>query len=41
MPQRFDLVLRGGHVVDPANGTDEVQDIGFRHGKVAQVADRY
>ncbi len=40
MPQQFDLVLRGGHVVDPANGTDQVQDIGFKHGKVAQVADR-
>ncbi len=40
MNQRYDLVLRGGHVVDPSNGTDGVRDVGFRHGKVAQVSDR-
>ena len=40
MTRRFDLVLRGGHVVDPANGTDAVMDVGFRLGKVAQVAER-
>ena len=34
MTQRFDLVLRGGHVADPANGTDGVRDVGFRLGKV-------
>ncbi|MDA0232108.1 MAG: amidohydrolase family protein [Chloroflexi bacterium] len=40
MSQRFDLVLRGGHVADPANNVDGVRDIGFRLGKIAEVADR-
>ena len=40
MPDRYDLVLRGGHVVDPANGVDGISDVGFRHGKVAGVRDR-
>lgn len=40
MPGRYDLVLRGGHVVDPANGVDGVFDIGFQHGKVADVRER-
>ncbi len=40
MPQRFDLVLRGGHVVDPANGTDGARDVGLRHGKIATVSER-
>lgn len=40
MSQRFDLVLRGGHVADPANSTDSVQDVGFRLGKIAEVSER-
>ena len=40
MSQRFDLVLRGGHVADPANSIDGVRDVGFRLGKVAGVAER-
>ncbi len=40
MPERFDLVLRGGHVADPANGTDGVRDVGLRHGRVARVSER-
>jgi dihydroorotase len=32
-----DLLLRGGRVVDPANGRDEVADIAFADGKVAAV----
>ncbi len=40
MPQRFNLVLRGGHVVDPANGTDARMDVGLRLGKIALVAER-
>jgi len=35
----YDLVLRGGRVVDPANQVDAVRDIGFRHGKIALVAE--
>jgi len=32
-----DLILRGGRVVDPASGRDEVADIAFADGKVAAV----
>src|SRR5580658_3261820 len=33
----FDLVLRGGRVIDPSQGIDAVSDVGFRDGRVAQV----
>src|SRR5437868_10165745 len=32
-----DLILRGGRIVDPANARDEVADIAFSGGKVAEV----
>jgi dihydroorotase len=37
---RFDLVLRNGRVIDPAQGIDRVADVGFSSGKVAAIADR-
>ena len=33
----FDLVLRGGRVIDPSQGIDSVMDVGFRDGRVAQL----
>jgi dihydroorotase len=33
----LDLILKGGRIIDPANGRDEVADIGFGDGKVAAV----
>ena len=33
----FDLVLRGGRVIDPSQGLDAVSDVGFRDGRMAQV----
>ena len=33
----FDLVLKGGRVIDPARGIDEVLDVGFADGKVAEL----
>lgn len=33
----MDLVLKGGRVIDPANGLDAVTDIGFLDGKVAAL----
>ena len=33
----FDLVLRGGRVIDPSQGIDAVSDVGFQDGRVAQV----
>jgi len=36
--QRFDLVLKGGRVIDPAQGVDGVQDVAISDGKIAAVA---
>jgi dihydroorotase len=33
----FDLVLRGGRVIDPFQRIDSVMDVGFRDGRVAQL----
>lgn len=33
----YDLILRGGHVVDPATGLDGVADIAIRDGRIAAV----
>jgi dihydroorotase len=33
----FDLILRGGRVIDPSQGVDEVMDVGFSGGKVAKI----
>ena len=33
----FDLLLRGGHVIDPRNKVDEVRDVAIRAGKIAAV----
>jgi dihydroorotase len=35
----FDLVLRGGRVIDPASATDRVTDVAFENGLVAAVGD--
>lgn len=41
LPRRaFDLVISGGHVIDPASGLDAPRDIGITGGVVARVADR-
>lgn len=37
-PVTFDLILRGGRVIDPAQGLDGVFDVALRDGKVAAVA---
>jgi dihydroorotase len=34
----YDLLLRGGHVIDPANGRNAVADVAIKRGKVAVVA---
>jgi dihydroorotase len=33
----FDLVLKGGRIIDPSQGIDAVRDVGFRDGRVAEV----
>lgn len=36
--RKFDLILRGGHVIDPAQGRDGAFDVGIRGGKIAAVS---
>ena len=36
---QYDLILKGGHVVDPSQGINKVQDIAFENGKVAKLDD--
>ncbi len=35
---RYDLVLKGGHVIDPKNRVDEVIDVAIAGGKIARLA---
>ncbi len=35
----FDVVVRGGHVLDPDNGTDHIADVGIKSGKIDQVGE--
>ena len=37
-PTQFDLLIRNGHVLDPANGIDAVMDVGVAGTKIARVA---
>ena len=39
MAPKYDLIVSGGHVVDPSQGIDGVRDVAFAGRKVAQVAD--
>ena len=34
----YDVVLRGGRVIDPAQGIDAALDVGIRAGRVEAVA---
>ena len=34
----YDLVLRGGHVIDAKNHIDAVMDVAIKNGRIAQVA---
>lgn len=35
---RYDILIRGGHVIDPANKISAVMDVAVSNGKVARVA---
>ena len=37
---KYDLLLRGGHVIDPKSGTSAVRDVAIAGGKIAAVAPR-
>jgi dihydroorotase len=34
---RYDLLLKGGHVIDPANHIDDVRDVAVFQGKIAAI----
>ena len=36
--QSYDILLKGGHVIDPANGIDQVMDVGISGDHIARVA---
>ena len=33
----YDILLRGGHVIDPRNGLDGPADVGIKNGSIAAV----
>ena len=35
----YDLLLKGGHVIDPKNGIDKQMDVAIAGGKIARVAE--
>ena len=37
---RYDLLLKGGHVIDAKNGIDEVRDVAIEGGRVARVGQK-
>ena len=41
MPEndQLDLILKGGHLIDPANQIDAGRDVGIKDGKIARVAE--
>ncbi len=36
---KYDLLLRGGTVIDPAQGLHEVRDVGISGGRIAEISD--
>ncbi len=36
--QQYDMVIKGGHIIDPKNGLDATMDIAIKDGKVAEVS---
>lgn len=37
--QQYDIVIKGGHVIDPKNNIDGVKDIAIANGKIALVSE--
>jgi dihydroorotase len=37
--QKYDLLLKGGHVIDPKNKLDAVRDVAVSNGRIAAVAE--
>jgi len=39
MEERYDLLIKGGRLIDPAQEIDGIKDVAIRHGRVAMVSD--
>lgn len=37
-PPEYDLLLKGGHVIDPGNGLSALRDVAIKDGRIAAVA---
>ena len=35
----MNILIRGGRVIDPANGIDQTRDLFIRNGKIADLGD--
>src|SRR5262245_42137227 len=35
----YDVVVRGGRVMDPETGLDAVRDVGIREGRIARISE--
>ncbi|WAC13987.1 amidohydrolase/deacetylase family metallohydrolase [Dyadobacter pollutisoli] len=38
LAQKYDLLIKGGHVIDPASGTNAVMDVAISKGNIVRVA---
>jgi dihydroorotase len=38
LSQPYNIVIKGGHVIDPKNNINEIMDVGIQNGKIALVA---
>jgi N-acyl-D-aspartate/D-glutamate deacylase len=38
-PERFDLVISGGRVIDPASGLDAIRNVGIRGGSIRAISE--
>lgn len=36
--QKYNIVIKGGHIIDPKNNIDEISDIAVKDGKIVRIA---
>ena len=37
---KYDLLLTGGHLIDPSQKIDGIKNLGFKDGRVVEVSDK-
>tara|TARA_B100000214_G_scaffold64976_1_gene42949 strand:- start:4653 stop:4946 length:294 start_codon:yes stop_codon:yes gene_type:complete len=37
---KYDLLLTGGHLIDPSQKIDGIKNVGFKDGRVVEVSDK-